>query len=434
MKKRNLFYALTAGIALFSACNNNSDEFTPSDDNAAQQLVLQVASSGDGLTTRAGRPLYSSEAAQMIDKIKVIIKGKTNNTIAYAGEISEWNTISKEYTQNGHGRQYTLTLKGDDKLTQGEYTVVAVGYSNGTDYTFAPILESLKADKQTKLETNISANINGDAEEIFAGEAALTVDKDGKFTLTTNKTGVVVTLHRQVAGGIGYFHNIPAAVDGVEATTLRLVARSKNEKVTFENFNSNFTTVNAGVQYIVNGSEPAAKDAKFSGSQTNDGNELYSINLKNWFPQGDQNGNGFYDKGDQGYKKPAGVKTNLVKGSVFAGKFIIPFALETKKNTMELQLLDAAGNILRTWGVKIKENEKATGKTDQEVNDESVSVFNVVRNHMYNLGVKNTHNPEGPDPEQPTPDVEEPEDLSKNQDLILQVNDNWELIHRMELD
>ena len=93
MKKRNLFYALTAGIALFSACNNNSDEFTPSDDNAAQQLVLQVASSGDGLTTRAGRPLYSSEAGQMIDKIKVIIKKNKDKMIAYAGEISEWNTI-----------------------------------------------------------------------------------------------------------------------------------------------------------------------------------------------------------------------------------------------------------------------------------------------------------------------------------------------------
>lgn len=430
MKKRNLFYALTAGIALFSACNNNSDEFTPSDDNAAQQLVLQVASSGDGLTTRAGRPLYSSEAGQMIDKIKVIIKKNKDKMIAYAGEISEWNTISKEYTQNGHGRQYTLTLKGDNKLKQGEYTVVAVGYSNET-YTFAPTLESLTVSKT--LADNISATVKGDAEEIFAGEAALSVDKDGKFTLTTNTTGVVVTLHRQVAGGIGYFHNIPAAVDGVEATILRLVARSKNKKVTFENFNSNFTTTEQGAQYIVNGSDPAAKDAKFSDSQTAEGNELYSINLKNWFQQGDQNKNGFYDKDDQGYQKPTEVKTNLVKGSVFAGKFIIPFALESGKNTMELQLLDAAGNILRTWGVKIKQTDLATGKNTPEVNDESVSIFNVVRNHMYNLGVKTTHNPEGPDPEE-KPNVEEPEDLSKNQDLILQVNDNWELIHRMELD
>ena len=430
MKKRNLFYALTAGIALFSACNNNSDEFTPSDDNAAQQLVLQVASSGDGLTTRAGRPLYSSEAGQMIDKIKVIIKKNKDKMIAYAGEISEWNTISKEYTQNGHGRQYTLTLKGDNKLKQGEYTVVAVGYSNET-YTFAPTLESLTVSKT--LADNISATVKNDAEEIFAGEAALSVDQDGKFTLTTNTTGVVVTLHRQVAGGIGYFHNIPAAVDGVEATTLRLVARSKNQKVTFENFNSAFTTTQQGAKYIVNGSNPAAKDAKFSDSQTNDGNELYSINLQDWFQQGDQNKNGFYDKADAGYQKPAGVKTNLVKGSVFAGKFIIPFALESGKNTMELQLLDVAGNILRTWGVKIKQTDLATGKNTPEVDDESVSIFNVVRNHMYNLGVKTTHNPEGPDPEE-KPNVEEPEDLSKNQDLILQVNDNWELIHRMELD
>ena len=106
---------------------------------------------------------------------------------------------------------------------------------------------------------------------------------------------------------------------------------------------------------------------------------------------------------------------------------MIPFALQAGKNTMELQLLDAAGNILRTWGVKIKATDKVTG-------DESVSIFNVVRNHMYNLGVKTTHNPEGPNPETPDPDTNQPEDLSKNQDLILKVNDNWELIHQMELD
>ena len=48
-----------------------------------------------------------------------------------------------------------------------------------------------------------------------------------------------------------------------------------------------------------------------------------------------------------------------------------------------------------------------------------------------------------PDPEKPKPDPviptepgkdEKPADLSKGQDLIIYVNDNWEVIHDMEID
>jgi hypothetical protein len=40
-----------------------------------------------------------------------------------------------------------------------------------------------------------------------------------------------------------------------------------------------------------------------------------------------------------------------------------------------------------------------------------------------------------PNPDKPTPDPgkDEPEDLTKSQNLILKVNDNWEAIHKMEL-
>ena len=77
--------------------------------------------------------------------------------------------------------------------------------------------------------------------------------------------------------------------------------------------------------------------------------------------------------------------------------------------------------------------------------DESASL-NVVRNHMYNLGVKtSTGTTTTPDPSNPTPDPDpdpkptpdpgkdEPEDLTKSQNLILKVNDNWEAIHKLEL-
>ena len=64
---------------------------------------------------------------------------------------------------------------------------------------------------------------------------------------------------------------------------------------------------------------------------------------------------------------------------------------------------------------------------------------------MYSVGMKAENTtPEKPnpgptdsDPQKPdpvNPDKEEPQDLSKGQDLIIQVNSNWEVIHRMEVD
>lgn len=148
---------------------------------------------------------------------------------------------------------------------------------------------------------------------------------------------------------------------------------------------------------------------------------------------------------DASWKRPGDVKTQVVKGSVFGSNFVIPFNLTSGKNTMELQLLDGAGDIIKKWTVSIPEAD--VNKDDTKgATDESAYIFNVVRNHMYNLGVKtSTGTTTTPDPSNPTPDPDpdpkptpdpgkdEPEDLTKSQNLILKVNDNWEAIHKMEL-
>lgn len=254
-------------------------------------------------------------------------------------------------------------------------------------------------------------------------------------------------MHRQVAGSFGYFQDVPASVNGKAAATLRLVVRGKNDKLTFNNFNSSFTATGATgstIKYYVNGSTSTgaalATDAKFYNKE--DGYVLYSINLNTWFPGGDQNNDGVLNAEDTNWKHPDGVNTQVVKGSVFGSNFVIPFNYAEGKNTMELQLLDAENNIIKTWTVSIPESDvnkvAANGATDA-----SASIFNVVRNHMYNLGVKTSNgatpdpgNPDpkpDPDPDKPKPGTDEPEDLSKSQNLILKVNDNWEAIHQMEL-
>ena len=448
--KKGMFFALAASSLLLSACSSDDAVVSTEGQNeAVQQIVLQVASSGDGLTTRAGRPLYSSQALQTIQNVRVMIyKNGTDGgekTIVYDKKLN-WKE-STTYNKGGHGRQFTISLKGNNRLEAGSYKVMAVGYSDNSDYTYALDVTSAAALSGNYKDITATLKDNKVAEEVFAGDAALTIGDDKKITNLTSgdEYGLAVTLHRQVAGSFGYFNNIPAKVDGKIAKTLRLVVRDKNDMLTFKNFNSSFTTTGSTIQYYVNGSK-STDAALTSDAQFKDGGEgyvLYSIDLNTWFPNGDENKDGLLNAEDASWKHPDDVKTQVVKGSVFGSNFVIPFNYAEGKNTMELQLLDAENHIIKTWTVSIPTDDQnkvaANGVTDV-----SPSIFNVVRNHMYNLGVKTSNGTPDPDPSNPTPKpdpdpdkpkpgTDQPEDLSKSQDLILKVNDNWEAIHQMEL-
>lgn len=448
--KKGMFFALAASSLLFSACSSDDAVVSTEGQNeAVQQIVLQVASSGDGLSTRAGRPLYSSQALQTIQNVRVLIYNTDTKAIVKDKQLN-WKD-SKTY--DNHGRQLTLTYKGTERLDAGNYKVMAVGYSDNSDYNYSWDVAGQDLTGSTYSD-DITATLKAGkvAEEVFAGDAELNINADKKITNLTSgeEDGLDVTLHRQVAGSFGYFSNIPARVNGKAAATLRLVVRGKNDKLTFNNFNSSFTAAGATgstIKYYVNGSTSTgaalATDAKFYNKE--DGYVLYSINLNTWFPGGDQNNDGVLNAEDTNWKHPDGVKTQVVKGSVFGSNFVIPFALTHEKSTMELQLLDAAGDIIKTWTVSIPAKDVNTDATNGNVADESASIFNVVRNHMYNLGVKPSNggkkdpdpsNPDPepkPDPDPDKPDPDKPEDLSKSQNLILKVNDNWEAIHQMEL-
>ena len=446
--KKGLFFALAASSLLLGACSSDDAVVnTVGQNEAVQQIVLQVASSGDGLTTRAGRPLYSSQALQTIQNVCVVIyKDDATKTIVKKVK-KDW---TKSSTYDNHGRQLTLTFKGADRLEKGNYKVMAVGYSTNSDYNY-----SLDVTSETALTgsySDLTATLKAgkkDAEEVFAGDADLKIDANKDITNLTQgeEDGVAVTLHRQVAGSFGYFCNIPAKVGGKTAKTLRLVVRDKNDMLTFKDFNSSFTdAATSTIKYYVNGSKSIA--APTSDAQFKDGSNgyvLYSIDLNTWFPGGDHNNDGVLNAEDTNWKHADGVNTQVVKGSVFGSNFVIPFKYTESKSTMELQLLDAEGNIIKFWTVSIPSTDVNSDET-KGVTDENASIFNVVRNHMYNLGVKTSNgtttppdpsnpdpDPNKPDPDKPDPGTDQPEDLTKSQNLILKVNDNWEAIHKMEL-
>lgn len=514
MRKINLFSAAVL-LALGASVASCSDESGLVDNSKVevpelkgeQEVVLKVASAGDGLVSRAGRPLYSSEAAQKIDKVKiVIVKCEPGNpsstyTVVASKLIEDWMNVSQDYATGGHGKQYTWRLGADEKLQYNEdsndtYMVYAIGYTNAGLY-------KTELDKFEKLTTGdfnwVTSALTAEnlkvldlGEEVFAGSLEnLTIDKDGSFTITTGGENVL-TLHRQVSGITGYFTNVPTFPAGsqdkvlnadpekykayIQGLKLQLVSSNANDQIIFAGFNSSFQETGKDVKYIVNGSQTISWDSNNGGLKTKfdepnqsiDAYKIYEINLGSWFPQGDTSGDGYlgtldaYDEQgnpNDNWVSPyeSGNTVDFQPGSVFAGKFVIPFTKVPNTKTLELQLvatvaLPATDNseivakdaIVKSWRINLSSTDEQLGTTaasnhvevvnakgipavfDGNGYEEKYDSYSIVRNHLYGVGVKST---DGYDP-----DKDKPEDLSKGQTLILKVNDNWELIHKMEIE
>lgn len=504
MRKQVLFGAalLALGTAVVSCSkdevviDNTPGVETPAEEGV-QELILNMNSAGDGLTSRGGRPLYSSEAAQEIDKVVIKIIDRTTSSstedkIVRSITIENWQEVSKQYTVGGNGRMYTFKLSKEQKVPTGTYEIYAIGYtSTDSSYNFEDY-EDLNNDQFSYQTQTLSST---EAEEVFAGSIkSITVDADGNFELTNdNPENNVLTLHRQVAGVIGYYSNIPVLASNADLTTykgyenynnyvkglkLRLVSSNANKELIFAGFNSGFTETGEDYKFVVNGTAtdtPLTYDAKFAATAEASGSDdayvLYEINLADWFINGDVNQDGMLDINDNRDKEgnrldnwisPYSSIENLEfeEGSVFAGKFVIPFQkVMNSPKTLELQLVAenalrnnednadvyAAGSIIRSWtinlsstdpqvkgpdgaGVHARTVNETTGELDVMNPDleELANSYSIVRNHLYTVGTKGTNDY--------NPDTDEPQDLSKGQELILKVNDNWELIHKMEVE
>lgn len=422
--------------------------------DGAQIITLQVENGGDGLATRAGRPLFSAEAKQTIENVKLWICDNTGKKVVYVKEISNWNTDgSTVYTTGGHGRQTTIELKDADKLAAGTYQIYAVGYSATSDYDLTKVTEVKKTEEgegKYTFSENMVLPIKGDAtnkigEEIFAGQMELTVEQGKGFKKP-------IVLNRQVAGAFAYVKDIPY-MEG--AKYLKLVASAQNQSLVLGNFNSFDLTGNGSgngknVKYVVNGTSGKA-----------DGSDTYvisTIDLNDWFTAiKDEDGDNLIDAG-KNWKNPhrpsgspaAGTYPTFQKGSAFGGEFVIPFAHVDGKQTLTLQLTHAGGKVLRSWKVNLGSTDEQlkqtitcwnSGSTDwsTSLSGESANTYSLVRNHLYGIGTRmnDEANPGkpgvDPDPDPKNPN-DKPESLNNKQELVLKVNDNWEVIHGMELD
>ena len=391
------------------------------------------------------------------------------------------------------------------------------GYSDFLPYKEVNKINNIQiSDGTASLKDNIQESFDAssfyvktddEASEIFAG--TLTVNVAGDKVTTTEKADQVapgqtaaLTLYRQVAGITGYFTNIPVKVNETTPKYIRLVARNANKQLNFVDLG-----VNAGekaevqTNYVVNGASKATGETGVFFRNENEAvHTVYEIDLDNWFVYEGAEGraagestfancdlsdnagtgepDGFVGYGDvkkylslqaekaddySGFWKNAnnganGFHQGLVRGSVWAGKFVIPFehSGDAGKPTLELQLLDKDRQILTTWAVnlpatdihsEVTSGEEGTGTVSTEKTDLSASVYNIYRNHLYSLGMKKGNdggsdgtdddddNPTDPtDPTDPDDDKDNPQDLTTKNSLVLKVNDRWEADHEMEID
>lgn len=414
-------------IAL-SACNEKEDAPVYNDD--AQVFTLTV-SNNDGKDTRAGRPLYSEAPAQKIDMVHFFIINTETNKVVYEKDIPNWMSDQSVITVGDDARQTTIELKGDDKLAVGTYKAYAVGYtSEESVYTYAPDFTTLE--KESEWTSAVTATTSGDAEEIFAGT---TEDNQNIVITSAGETFTkTIVLKRQVAGTYGYFTNIPAkGPKGEEAKTLRLVAAAKNTQVVLDGFDK----TNA-----VNGKTSADDESGvFFNDGTTKGFVVYSINLESWFTDGDTNSDDVLNESDTWTAGITESGVTFKKGSVFAGKFVVPFsAVASASNSLQLQLLDGSGNILRYWNVNLAASQEdvidITAGEPAAADELSTSSYSVLRNHLYTLGMRKAgdNGGENPDPDDDEEDEDNPEDLNKGQQLVIKVSGAWENITGMVLD
>lgn len=377
---------LACGLLTFSACSND-DAFNEDETNVTAGETRNVEltfnfSVNSGEQTRGGRPLYSSEALQQVNEMKVYVFKESGDDYVYSEEITDNGNFGFNNNSSAQGTEshsYTLT----DKLADGTYKFLAVGYEEGYNTTFKTVT---MAPNTTKLsELLLELNNGQNADEVFSGVSdAVTV------SATSTSFNVGVELHRVVAGILGYFKNVPFEIEKDGAMVQ--------------------------VKHVLVNVVKKGTSAKLADRTANGVEDKYTII--------DIDMNGYSKDGDNNWYAvtPQSGAVATVANSVLQGAYSLPIAAVTDNNTLEVVLTgESTSTVLKTFTVKDGED------TDFAIN----------ANHFYSLGQKMTNDDTtggDPDPDPDPDDNDDPIDLSKDQIITITVNANWSAIHDLTIE
>ena len=371
---------LACGLLTFSACSND-DAFNEDETNVTAGETRNVEltfnfSVNSGEQTRGGRPLYSSEALQQVNAMKVYVFKKSGEDYVYSEEINGDNFGFNNSTAQGTEKHsYTLT----DKLADGTYKFLAVGYEEGYSNTF----KELTMQNTTKLSDLLLELKEGqNADEVFSG-----VSEDVTVSATSTSFNVGVELNRVVAGILGYFKNVPYQI---------------------ENGGNMVQVKHVLVNVIKKGTSANLADRTANGFE--DKYTIIDIDMSSYSK--DPNNNWYVVPAQSG-------DVATVENSVLKGAYSLPIAAVGSSNTLEVVLTgESTSTVLKTFTVK-----------DGEDTD-----FAIEANHFYSLGQKKTDDDTNGGTPDPGTDDDDPIDLSKDQIITITVNANWSAIHDLTIE
>lgn len=377
---------LACGLLTFSACSND-DAFNEDETNVTAGETRNVEltfnfSVNSGEQTRGGRPLYSSEALQQVNAMKVyVFKESEGGEYVYSQEITDDGNFgfSNNSAQGTESHSYTLT----EKLTNGTYKFLAVGYEEGYSTTFKALTMTPNSTKLSDLLLELNAGQNAD--EVFSGVSeAVTVNA------TSTSFNVGVELNRVVAGILGYFKNVPFEIENkgkmvrVKHVLVNVIKKGTSAKLADRTANgvdeSKYTIIDIDM-------------SSYSDSKDGD-NNWYAVPAKT-----------------------GAVAT--VANSVLQGAYSLPIAAVPSNSTLEVVLTgDNKSTVLKTFKVKDKDSNE----------------FAINANHFYSLGQKMTNDDTNGGTPDPGTDDDDPIDLSKDQIITITVNAEWTDIHNLTIE
>ena len=402
---KNYLFLSAVGAMMLAACSNDDTVPVESPDVAqsGQTLTLTLNSGGDGLSTRAARPVNSSEAANNVTAVKLYIYNAagtdvtasalaagTQNPIVWTAGPS---TPAAPGDNPSPAHKASQTVKLNKLATDGQYTVVAYGYNLSTDYTI-----SGGGNASDAFTATLPAATN--ESELFAGKNTFNV-VNGNIEAGTSSE---VELRRHVAGLLGYFKNVP---------------------ILYPHPTTGIPTVVAFVRVYASSHAPAftfPSALLVNGTGNNTKTKVLEFNLATLITDFIAQTTAVGTDLTKTFNIPATTGlTATVPNSILNGKFLIPFAKVASATTFTVQLENATGEVLKEWDIV---NNALTGDK---------KVYDVQRNYFYSIGQKYKASSTDGGTSDPG-DADQPIDLSKETVVNITVNDAWDTIYNLGIE
>ena len=443
MKKIYFFAALAATLAM-AGCSN--EDFVNPTDPTNPTLGEGIVTIGlTNTTTRAARPLGSSAAANNVNSVKLVVLEKgDDDTYSVASGVSvedatdgviSWTAPSGE-APSGNGHKTYKSVKLNIPKGVKTYKIVAYGYNAQTPGS-APTFTVNTTSDAAVFEVGSSSEVFA-PEEIFAGTSAdFETDAEGNFD-----TPVEVEMDRQIAGLLAYLTGIPTKLVGANGaleTVEQVVvyANAKSSGITFPSttvFNGKDCSIaktplltcdmsEIATNYVADAT--AQKDAKYTFNKI-ENNTVSATGTVNQDAKP-------YASEYTGTIVPSDL--TLKEGSIFGACFVLPYDTHKDSQTLYIELQNGDGDALKTLNVTTTEKPDLSEETNTTT--DAKYAYDIRRNNFYSIGKKlatdNTEgNEEDDDDENPDPDT--PIDVSEENEIVLLINDSWDVLHDMEIE